>query len=138
MRTLLPIGIGVLLLIGGVVVFTRPPAVPETTLQEEMPTTLSITLVIEGTLPTTTLAVPSGTHLLDATRAAIARSGIAMEEREYEGLGSLVTGFGSTTNGTNDRFWQFTVNGVSPMIGADALELRNADVVRWYFAESEY
>ncbi len=53
--------------------------------------------------------------------------------KEYSGLGTLVESMGGNTNGTNDQYWQYKVNGIMPQIGADKLEVKSGDTIEWYF-----
>lgn len=56
----------------------------------------------------------------------------------YDGLGTLVTRMGDNTNGDSNRYWQYTVNGIMPQIGVDALEVTEGDHIEWEFKSSEF
>jgi hypothetical protein len=53
--------------------------------------------------------------------------------KEYSGLGVLVESMGGKTNGADDKYWQYFVNGTMAQIGADKLELKDGDYVEWRF-----
>ncbi len=63
---------------------------------------------------------------------------VQLTTKEYPGLGTLVESIGGKTNGANDEYWQYKVNGVMPQVGADKLEVKNGDVIEWYFDKSEF
>ncbi len=58
--------------------------------------------------------------------------------KEYSGLGTLVESIGNKTNGVNDEYWQYRVNGVMPQVGADKLQVKGGDAIEWYFDKSEF
>lgn len=136
-RTLFTIVAIALLFSAGLYVFLTPQKVtaPEV---RRAPEAISVEISIEGFLASTSLSILSGTNLLDATRDVARTYAIDIHEETYDGLGTLITGFGTTTNGTGNRYWQYTVNGTMPMVGAGALTLSPGDSIRWYFAESEF
>lgn len=63
---------------------------------------------------------------------------VQLVTKEYSGLGVLVESIGGKTNGANDEYWQYKVNGVMPQVGADKLEVKSGDVIEWYFDRSEF
>lgn len=63
---------------------------------------------------------------------------VQLTTKEYSGLGVLVESIGGKTNGANDEYWQYKVNGVMPQVGADKLEVKNGDAIEWYFDKSEF
>lgn len=63
---------------------------------------------------------------------------VRLVTKAYPGLGVLVESIGRNANGTNDEYWQYKVNGVMPQVGADKLEIKNGDVIEWYFGASAW
>lgn len=63
---------------------------------------------------------------------------LSLVTKEYSGLGTLVEGMAGKTNGTDNKYWQYTVNGVMPQVGADTLQLTDGDSVAWRFQVSEF
>ncbi len=53
-------------------------------------------------------------------------------------MGVLVDAMGDHVNGTDNKYWQYEVNGEAPMIGADKYELQGGDSVVWEFKASEF
>jgi hypothetical protein len=64
--------------------------------------------------------------------------GVQLTAKEYSELGTLVESIGDKTNGVDDKYWQYTVNGVMPQVGADKLEVKSGDVIEWHFSKSEF
>lgn len=57
--------------------------------------------------------------------------------KEYKGLGTLIDSINGMNNGTDNKYWQYKVNGSAPQIGADQFKLKADDKIEWYFAKSE-
>ncbi|MEX0917062.1 MAG: DUF4430 domain-containing protein [Candidatus Paceibacterota bacterium] len=61
-----------------------------------------------------------------------------LKTKEFEGLGTLVEEMYGLKNGVGNEYWQYTVNGIMPQIGADALVPETGDHVEWEFKASEF
>ncbi len=100
--------------------------------------TVHFTLSIEGYAVQESLAVTGGTTLLSALRTLDAQDAtLRLTTEKYQDMGTLVTGMNGLMNGADNKYWQYSVNGVMPLIGADAHVLQEGDVVEWSFGESE-
>lgn len=98
-----------------------------------------IFITIEGLYSEVPVYMLSGGTALTLLRELDARdTRVQLGVKEYAGLGALVVSMHGEKNGTDDRYWQYTVNHVAPQIGADAYVLHDGDVVEWRFAESSY
>jgi hypothetical protein len=64
--------------------------------------------------------------------------GVRLTTKDYPGLGTLVESIGDKTNGMDDKYWQYKVNGIMPQVGADKLEVKSGDTIEWYFSKSEF
>ncbi|MBI2633979.1 MAG: DUF4430 domain-containing protein [Parcubacteria group bacterium] len=60
-----------------------------------------------------------------------------IEYKEYSGLGVLITRIGSKSNGEEDKYWQYLVNGEFAKVGADSYILGAGDIVEWKFQKPE-
>jgi hypothetical protein len=99
----------------------------------------TISLTVEGLYSDTPVPITGGETVLQMLQAYDAESPeLQLSTKEYAGLGTLVTGMAGKENGTDKKYWQYTVNAVMPQTGADQLELKNGDSVKWFFEESEY
>jgi hypothetical protein len=63
---------------------------------------------------------------------------LVLKIKDYTGLGKMVTQIGELENGQNNKYWQYSVNGKMPSIGADAYKLKSGDLVEWRFSESSF
>lgn len=105
--------------------------------QEAANESIGVTLAIEGVLPLHATTVKKGTTALEFLRNESHETGFALEEKEYAGLGSMVERIESFENGTNGKYWTYTVNGAFAAVGADAYELRPQDAIEWTFVVPE-
>lgn len=105
--------------------------VAEETIEEE---TAAITLSIDGLYDAVSTPIDENETLLELlTRLSADDSNLALTTQDYGDMGVLVTGMGGLVNGTDDKYWQYLVNGEAPMVGADQYELEDGDVVVWEF-----
>ena len=87
------------------------------------------TLTIFGpTNPTIVATTP-----LDALQAA-AKAGEFYDHVTASSFGNYVDQIGFYP-GSGDAGWVFKVNGASPPVGADQVQLKDGDVVEWYYAD---
>ncbi len=54
----------------------------------------------------------------------------------YKEMGVLVESIDGVRNGTDNKYWQYWVNGELPMVAADKKEIKGGDKVEWKFAPS--
>lgn len=121
--------------LGLVLVFTYPdrPRGPGDMAEQSA---LATTILIQGSVPTT-LQPAVGRSLLDHLKSLDENSAtLRLETKTYEGMGTLVTSMNGLTNGADNKYWQYKVNGVMPQIGADAYIPIAGDSIEWYFAAS--
>ncbi len=99
----------------------------------------SVVISVEGVFNERAVAIASEQTVL-AVLAQLddTESRLQLIVKEYPGLGVLVESMNGKTNGADDKYWQYTVNGVMPEVGADALQLHDGDVVEWHFTSSEF
>jgi hypothetical protein len=63
---------------------------------------------------------------------------IKLKTKNYGDMGVLVEQLGDSANGQDEKYWQYFVNAVQPMVGADKYILNNNDQVEWKFAKSSF
>lgn len=61
-----------------------------------------------------------------------------LQTQDYPGLGSLVIQIGSWSNGLDNKYWQYKVNDLVPMVGADQYVVQSGDKIKWEFKQSEF
>lgn len=130
-RRILVGGAILFVLIGGFAYMRSSPA-PEDLHQELR--LIDAHLTIEGVLAPRAVTVAAGTTALEMLRAESEKTGFALIEKEYAGLGSLVEEIGDLKNGTDGRYWTYSVNGIFASVGADNYELKPGDAIEWAFA----
>jgi hypothetical protein len=74
--------------------------------------------------------VRHGDTVLDLLTALERQNGIAIEKRNFPGLGVFVEAIQGVHN-TNDSYWQFWVNGEYSKVGAAQYELKDGNKVLW-------
>lgn len=94
----------------------------------------TVTLSIEGVLAATTTAISEGETVLELlTRLDSRDDSIALSTQDYGDMGILVTALGGHANGTDGKYWQYTVDGVVPLVGADQYTLTDGETLVWEF-----
>ncbi len=97
----------------------------------------SISLSIQGLYTDKQVTITANETLLTLLQTLSTKDPhLQLEVQNYTGLGALITSMGGLTNGTNKNYWQYTVNGVEPQIGASGYILHNGDRVAWQFGPS--
>ncbi len=81
--------------------------------------------------------VPVGTVLSVLQALDAENPTLKLETKAYVGLGTLVTTLYGLENGTEQKYWQYEVNGAAPLVAVDAYMLAPGDLVTWEFKESE-
>ena len=64
------------------------------------------------------------------------RENFKIEFTIYKEMGVLVESIDGVHNGTDNKYWQYWVNGELPMVAADKKEIKEGDKVEWKFASS--
>ncbi len=138
MKIIRPIIIAALVVVATAIVFAfwYPAGDPA---ERPVPTdgrTGSISLSIQGMSASERLEVSNVTLLQILTALNEQRPSMQLSTKTYTGIGTLVDGMYGMHNGEDNKYWQYTVNGVMPQIGADAYIPQPGDSIEWYFAES--
>jgi hypothetical protein len=126
--------LGILLIAGGIAIFSQSPGNPALAEQNKQNAEIFISLSIDGLYKAETVAAQSGETLLSLMeRLNTTDPNFSLKTKEYSGLGVLIEGIGKLQNGTENKYWQYTVNGIAPQIGADKFTLSNNDKIEWLF-----
>jgi hypothetical protein len=100
---------------------------------------ISVTFVIKAdgwTLYDQLPAYPGDTAFTMLKRCS-ANNGFALDYKYYpEYNATFVNAINNFAGGTDGKYWQYYVNSVCPMIGADNYLIHNGDVVMWSFEET--
>ena len=136
------VALGIALILGGIAYGIRQSsATPVDTTQIGIEPEISahITLSVDGLYANKLIPIEKdGTVLQTLERLDAADPLLQLKSKSYGELGILIEAMGGQTNGTDGNYWQYTVNGVAPMIGAGAYILKDGDTVEWRFKPSEF
>jgi len=136
--------VGVTLIVGGITYGLRGlrqnVIVPAETAQSETQIeTIQVTVSIDGLYKGKSVAAEKHSSVLDVLEILNSENpALNLKSKSYGEMGTLVEKLGTLENGTDEKYWQYTVNGVVPMIGADVYILTNGDTLVWEFKASEF
>ncbi|XKT74783.1 MAG: DUF4430 domain-containing protein [Patescibacteria group bacterium UBA2163] len=124
----------------GIWLFAGWIELPRDTEQQEITTEQqTISISIEGMYQDESIRVKGDATILDVLLTLDKENDqLKVTTETYDGLGTLVTQIGDKKNGDRKRYWQYTVNGIMPQIGADALIVTEGDHIQWEFKLSEF
>lgn len=112
----------------------RLPEKSEIWLEDSDLTSVRITIRGEGWTISDSLVAYHGDTALSLLERCAATNDFTIETTYYEQFDStFVTAINNAVGGTQERYWQYYVNGESPLIGADNYLVSNGDVVLWSF-----
>jgi hypothetical protein len=96
----------------------------------EVPVTITFA---DGSTQSQTPALAVGSSVLDYTLQTCLQAGLAIELEASE-FGTLIKAIGQDTNGTNDQYWTYTVNGEFATVGAAEYQTSAGDRIDWTFS----
>ncbi|MCX6785392.1 MAG: DUF4430 domain-containing protein [Candidatus Komeilibacteria bacterium] len=76
-----------------------------------------------------------GQTVLDVLKEITVKNKIALATKDYQDLGTLVQTIGDKTNGQDNKYWQYFVNGELAKVGAGGYQLTGGERVEWKFIE---
>ena len=133
------IGLLVIALAIGIFIYTGKTIPPVNNINQKVTQTSTISLTIEGLYSSKSISISEKETVLKILQTLNSEDqNLKLSTKEYSGLGTLVDGMNGNKNGTDGKYWQYKINGVIPQVGADKLELKNGDLVEWYFSKSEF
>lgn len=99
---------------------------------------ISVSIAIDGVAATTTLPIAPTASVLGVLHYyRTLHPETIVETKTYNGLGTLVEAIGPYRNGDDGNYWQYYVNGIQPLVAADAYIIKDGDTVVWIFNKSE-
>lgn len=136
-------------LVASVVVYSSAqiPAVEQATLVQPgtvkgMATEAEATIIIRGLDEKVTERLEQlptkGATALDLLTFATRTRGLELKTKSYEGLGALVEAIGQATNGQDNKYWSFYINGEFAQVSADQYQLKVGDVIEFRFEASKF
>lgn len=102
---------------------------------QEITTTMSVVLSIDHGVENKSISIANDATVLDIlNKLGETDDALDLKSTVYDGLGTLVESMYGFTNGTNDMYWQYTINDITPQLGASALVPKDGDVIEWSFS----
>jgi len=66
------------------------------------------------------------------------RKNFKIEFTFYKDMGVLIKSIDGVENGTDNKYWQYWVNGELPMVAADKKEVETGDKIEWKFESTPF
>ena len=92
----------------------------------------------EGNVKSYQVVLSKNSTIFSLLEELAKRENFKIEVKFYEGMGVLVESIAGVKNGTDNKYWQYRVNGELPMVAADNYKVKNGDRVEWKFAPSPF
>ncbi len=141
-KEILLVGLGIVLILSGVSYFSQKSLLENNSSLEsnlEEVETVQVTLSIDELYDQKQVTVEKGTTILNLLETMNQEDErVQLGTKAYADFGVLVESIGNLSNGTDNKYWQYNVNGVAPMVGADAYLLNGGEEVEWNFTASEF
>lgn len=104
---------------------------------ETSPKSIVVSFTIEGLYDKKEIATDGNATVLEMLTALNADDPeLNLVTKDYGSMGTLIEAMNGLYNGTDGKYWQYTVNGVMPPVGVHALTLSEGDSVEWKFTNS--
>jgi hypothetical protein len=91
-----------------------------------------------GKIISSRLAISKDSTIFSLLEDFSKKENFKLESKEYKGMGMLVESIDGVKNGTDNKYWQYWVNGELPMVAADKKEVKKNDKIEWKFATAEF
>lgn len=117
---------------------TRAPIEEENIISTEEVALKNGTLVVEGVIEEIPYVAKADASVLAILLAITEGRQIMMATKDYGTLGTLVVAIGQFENGTDNKYWHYTVNDTIPTVGADAYIPKEGDTIKWIFSATEF
>lgn len=80
----------------------------------------------------------NGATALDLLTYVAQKNSIELKTKDYGEMGTLVESIGAVTNGTDNKYWAYYVNGALGQVAADQYQLKAGDVIEFRFEKSNF
>jgi len=91
-----------------------------------------------GNINSYQISLPQNSTVFSLLEELAKRENFKVESKVYEGMGVFVESIDGVKNGTENKYWQYWVNGELPPVAADKKEVKKGDKVEWKFAPSSF
>ena len=96
--------------------------------------------IIEGNgkIISSTIDISKNSNVYSLLETMSKQENFKIESKEYKDMGILVESIDGIKNGTDNKYWQYWVNGELPMVSADKKEVKNGDQIEWKFDLADF
>lgn len=138
----LGIGIGIIIIIGGWMIFSQEEIIPEEkeVFQEQEKIKKEVVLVIddgEKEPKTFETEFNQGMTAFGLLKEKVEELGLILRTKTYD-IGVLIEAIGDKENGQDGKYWMYYVNGEMPMVAADKKEVKPGDKIEFKFEKSPF
>lgn len=84
------------------------------------------------------LALLQPANALDLLKTVTTQHNLKLDYDASSPMGAFVKQIGDKINGQSNKYWQYWVNGVQPMVAADKFELKGGETILWTFRASQF
>ncbi len=84
------------------------------------------------------MAISEDSTVFSLLKDLSVKENFKLESKEYKGMGMLVESIDGIKNGTDNKYWQYWINGELPMVAADKKTVEKGDKIEWKFAPAEF
>jgi len=144
---LLVIGIGLIILVSGLVIFSdridqlffqKETGTPQENIEESIKQ--EVVLIIdngEGEPETFKVEFKEGMTAFDLLKEKTEELNIVLKTKTYD-IGIFIEVIGDKENGEEEKYWMYYVNDEMPMVSADKNEIKAGDKVEFKFEKSDW
>ncbi|TFG35868.1 MAG: DUF4430 domain-containing protein [Parcubacteria group bacterium] len=96
--------------------------------------------IIEGNgkIISSALDISKNSNVFSLLEAMSKQENFKIESKEYKEMGMLVESIDGIKNGTDNKYWQYWINGELPMVSADRQGVKNGDQIEWRFDLADF
>jgi hypothetical protein len=86
-----------------------------------------------GRIISSTLLISKTSNVFSLLEELSKQENFKIESKDYKEMGVLVESIDGVKNGTDNKYWQYWINGKLPMVAADKQYVKNGDEIEWKF-----
>lgn len=86
-----------------------------------------------GRIISSTLLISKISSVFSLLEEMSKQENFKIESKDYKEMGVLVESIDGVKNGTDNKYWQYWINGKLPMAAADKQDVKNGDEIEWRF-----
>ena len=133
-------GLGIIIVITGWLLFSNTfgqPKIEENNIIQEAVKKEAVLVIDygEGSPNSFDVQFEEGATAFDLLKNKAEESNIVLETKSYD-IGVMIEKINDKKNGQDEKYWLYYVNGETPMVSADKLEIKAGDKIEFKFEKS--